>query len=434
MLVSGQIISDSVTIGNWKFYKIEKNGANSIQVDMTQLSSDVDLYVRKQYAPSDSEGGFDCRPYKGGTTSEYCSVLFDTSNVIHIGVHGWSSGSFKLKASLVGGDVSNDDCLFKSSMLLESVEDIPCLMREKGWELASELMDYWFSGSGNNFNMELSQISNISEETANAIDDWEEKANNYSLLNQGMWEHLITELKNTPNNSGGMVLPDGGEFNHIQTEIPQADEGWMDLPDEQHKSSGMHWFESKGISEDILSEYGAAFGEGVLRLVANGEVIINNGHVTINVLEVGIYFRDSYDFIGGQFLGWWSYDSPYVSLLPTLPYPIWINNAAFRGFNESLGREGKHGDFRIFSNIKRIYTNESYYDYEIDANQGDPDIESFYNEYPSYFGEKSGGNYSCYSSYTCQDFANGKIIAVHNQNKSLHYNTNGTWHLFRDNY
>jgi hypothetical protein len=362
-MTSGQTISDSVTNGDWKFYKIEKNGADSVQVDMTQLSSDVDLYVRKEYVPYNSEGGYDCSPYEGGTTSEHCSVSFNTSSVIHIGVYGWSSGSFKLKTTLVGDDISNNDCLSKSSMLLESVEDIPCLMRQKGWDLASELMDYWFSGSGNNLNLQLSEITDISEKSSSAIKDWEDKANNNSLLNQGMWERLIEELKRTPNSSGGTVIPDGGEFNHIQTEIPQTNEGWKDLPSEQQ--SNMHWFESQGIKEDALSAYGAAFGEGVLRLVANGEVVLNNGNVTINVLEVGIYFRDSYDFIGGQFLGWWSYDSPYVGLLPTLAYPLWINNAAFRGYNESLGKQGNHGDFRVFSNIKRIYTNESYYDYEI---------------------------------------------------------------------
>lgn len=70
-----------------------------------------------------------------------------------------------------------------------------------------------------------------------------------------------------------------------------------------------------------------------------------------------------------------------------------------------------------------------------ETNQNDPDIEYFYNQYPNYFGAKSGGNYSCYySAYTCQDFSNGKKIAVYDQNKSLYWYTDGSWHTWRNNY
>lgn len=428
ILTSGQTISDSVTEGNWRFYKIEKNGADSIQVDMIQLSSDVDLYVRKEYVPYDSEGGYDCRPYKGGITSEYCSVSFGTSSVIHIGVHGWSSGSFKIKATLVGDNARNDECLSKSSLLLESVEDIPCLMRKKDWELAARLMDYWFIGTGKNFTVTLNEITEISEKTLNAINDFEEKANNENLFTQRRWDDLIIELKNTKNVSGQKILEYGGEFNFIQNEIPSTNEGWRSVDEgENSEQKTMHWFAEKTISEDYLSEYGGAFGRGLLRLVANGEVIVNNGNVTINVLEVGIYFKDSYDFIGGQFLGWWSYDYPYVGLLPTLLYPLSVNNAAFRGYNERLGKDGDHGDFRIFSNIKRIYTNESYYDYEIEFQEQNQSIDMFISEYSGYFGSKSGGNYTCYTNYTCQNLTNGKKIAARISDNYLYYNYGEGW-------
>ncbi|MCI5135641.1 MAG: hypothetical protein D3920_11340 [Candidatus Electrothrix sp. AW2] len=67
-----------------------------------------------------------------------------------------------------------------------------------------------------------------------------------------------------------------------------------------------------------------------------------------------------------------------------------------------------------------------------EINQNDQDIEYFYKEYPSYFGAKSGGNYSCFSAYTCQNFSNGKKIAVHDQKKSLYW-YDGSWHLWRNN-
>ena len=61
----------------------------------------------------------------------------------------------------------------------------------------------------------------------------------------------------------------------------------------------------------------------------------------------------------------------------------------------------------------------------------DADIEDFYNQYPSYFGEKKGSNYPCYTSYTCQDFHNGTKIAVHNQNRSLYYNNGSEWYFYQ---
>ena len=64
----------------------------------------------------------------------------------------------------------------------------------------------------------------------------------------------------------------------------------------------------------------------------------------------------------------------------------------------------------------------------------DVDIEYFYNKYKGYFGSKDGNNYSCYTSYTCQNFTTGKKIAVHNGNKSLHYNYGSGWITWRNNY
>ena len=71
---------------------------------------------------------------------------------------------------------------------------------------------------------------------------------------------------------------------------------------------------------------------------------------------------------------------------------------------------------------------------EVEVSDSDPDIEFFYNQYPGYFGDKLGSNYSCYFSYTCQNFSNGRKIAVHNQDKSLHYYTSSSWYIWRNNY
>jgi len=55
----------------WKYYYVDiPSGATSFIVDLYNLSKDADLYVRSSSKPSSSS--YNCRPYKGGTTSEEC--------------------------------------------------------------------------------------------------------------------------------------------------------------------------------------------------------------------------------------------------------------------------------------------------------------------------------------------------------------------------
>ena len=93
-----------------------------------------------------------------------------------------------------------------------------------------------------------------------------------------------------------------------------------------------------------LSEYRSAYAKAVLRLVANGEVIVNNGLATINVLEVGVYFRDTYDFIDedesdSQSLGCWSKKAPYIAAFKwQLENPkLCVYNNTFRQYNKNKG-------------------------------------------------------------------------------------------------
>jgi len=61
--------------------------------------------------------------------------------------------------------------------------------------------------------------------------------------------------------------------------------------------------------------------------------------VTVSIEEVGIYAKDSFDFEGDQFLGWWGYrDTEY-------------HNSDFREWR-AINNAG--GDFRIYSDIARI--------------------------------------------------------------------------------
>ena len=99
-LNSGQILSDSVLLDEWKYYKINTTSSDTrVSFDLTHLSDDVDMYVRKGSRPTLND--YDCRPFKEEKWSETCSLANFEANTWYVGIHGNKAGSFKIKA-LIG--------------------------------------------------------------------------------------------------------------------------------------------------------------------------------------------------------------------------------------------------------------------------------------------------------------------------------------------
>ncbi len=78
-LSNGITISGFVQQGNWRYYQITipSQGSNittnsAATIKLTNLSSDVDLYVSKEQEPNFIS--YDCRSYNGKTTDESCYV------------------------------------------------------------------------------------------------------------------------------------------------------------------------------------------------------------------------------------------------------------------------------------------------------------------------------------------------------------------------
>ena len=100
ILTSEQIRSDSVSLNEWKYYKITTNSLDKrISFDLTHLSDDVDMYIRKGAKPTLND--YDCRPFKQNKCSETCTSMNSESNTWYVGVYGNKAGSFKIKA-LIG--------------------------------------------------------------------------------------------------------------------------------------------------------------------------------------------------------------------------------------------------------------------------------------------------------------------------------------------
>lgn len=83
--------SGSLEEGSWDYFEV----TGATQVQLSELSADLDLYVNRAGIPTDSE--YDCRPFSSSTTEESCSL--NPQGTTFIGVNGFSGGTYSLIAT-----------------------------------------------------------------------------------------------------------------------------------------------------------------------------------------------------------------------------------------------------------------------------------------------------------------------------------------------
>ena len=224
-------------------------------------------------------------------------------------------------------------------------EIIPDIMRNKlGWDTAAYLMEHWLypdtveyddpdTDEHNVYNKDVYYTNAYLtkyDSILNMFYKLTKLAKENKLFNK-VEEYLAEGLKRTPNDNGLPVIPYGGSFNHIEMELDSAGDVWHEA---DWDTSHMFYSVQKNICNtlecqlDLLEkqdEYVGAFGSSSVRVVASGQVDIDNNIAKITISKAGLYFRDSYDFNSGgngdvseeQFLGCWSAEEePYVSWNP----------------------------------------------------------------------------------------------------------------------
>ena len=94
---------------------------------------------------------------------------------------------------------------------------------------------------------------------------------------------------------------------------------------------------------DPLDDMLAALGRFNLRMAVSGYVKEKCAFIT----SVGVYVRDSYDFVGDQSLGYWNSQTNYAG--KNFLRGDKVSNASFR---EYTAKTGKGADFLVDSDIK----------------------------------------------------------------------------------
>ncbi len=99
LLISGEPEEGSVAPGEWVYYRISSSDTDTkLEVTLTNLSNDVDLYVRAGVIPTLNE--YDCRPYYTGTSEETCTLTNIGAQTWYIGIRGYEAGSYTITAEL----------------------------------------------------------------------------------------------------------------------------------------------------------------------------------------------------------------------------------------------------------------------------------------------------------------------------------------------
>ena len=115
-LQSGVSSSGLVPQSVWRYFKIAAaEDTTSVTVELSGLTADSDLYVRRGAKPTGHTGNggiYDCESILGGNSSERCVVENTTAGDWYIGVYGYQASPFTINATLTKEDVgggSNDN-------------------------------------------------------------------------------------------------------------------------------------------------------------------------------------------------------------------------------------------------------------------------------------------------------------------------------------
>ena len=237
-----------------------------------------------------------------------------------------------------------------------SVTQIPAIMRHanNGFTKGADLMEEWFRRPANN--NPLTAVPSTTIITMSWVVGFTRAKQVYDkMIAEKMW--LTTNAKKLMGErlaAQGKLLPSPRPvdfFRPFTDPVPQLDADYI-----QEQIVGSNWDALTLPMDDLM----AALNRFKLRMVVSGSVrqaVIGNApRHEIQIREVGIYIRDSYDFNDdpswfkpSQPLGCWDPVSNTAGL--TSASGTCVNNADFRNWRAA---NGMGGDFLVFSDLEII--------------------------------------------------------------------------------
>ena len=114
-LQSGVPVNGSIVKNAMKHYKISATENKTLDVLLSQLSNDADLYVKVGSKPT--LNSYDCKSEESDQTNESCLLNITQDSDVFIGVYGFETANYQLKATLKSPEPP------KTSVVYEDAED-----------------------------------------------------------------------------------------------------------------------------------------------------------------------------------------------------------------------------------------------------------------------------------------------------------------------
>lgn len=227
-----------------------------------------------------------------------------------------------------------------------SVVDIPAIMRAQGWSIGAALLESWFSRPARI--APAYDAPDVSTVKMSWVLEFSRAKEVYDkLIRERIWQNAAArqEIAKMLRNRG-LLKTD------MCIDVPFGDFSLdpSQLDDDQINYRAVTM--GPGNALGSLDGMSAALGNFVFVVLVSGTVRSDgspDGH-RVAISRVGVYVRDSFDFNGTQFLGFWDRDDNSVSSINPLSGTS-VSNADFRRWRE---QNQKGGDFMIFSDLKII--------------------------------------------------------------------------------
>ena len=228
--------------------------------------------------------------------------------------------------------------------VVDELTKIPDFMDKLGWKVAAALMRKWFSGPAS-----TDRSKQVPDTGDIKIDSWvfrsEIAKQTYNqLVSDQVWANVKAQAELLERLRGSIAVATADiPFGDLSAPAPRVDRDYINFR-----------VVPAGAASAPLNDVFGALGNFTYHVAVEGVLQPKGNRIILK--KAGVYVFDSYDFTDdagawlSQPLGFWNFEKGQVSKFPGFGYH-YITNGTFQEWRK---RNGKGGDFWVYSDIKVI--------------------------------------------------------------------------------
>jgi hypothetical protein len=233
-----------------------------------------------------------------------------------------------------------------------TLTNIPRIMRSKGWVNGARLMETWFARPAATAPAYSAPVTSIitmdwalSYKRARSVYD--------QLMDDRIWANAAAQkVIAAMLRRQGKLGSTRQAFGDLSRSVELLDADYINYRAIGGSYSGSSYSYYYYYYSSGLDDMTAALGAFTFRVAVAGTVAPASGRAghEVTITQIGIYLRDSFDFNGDQFLGFWDDSDNSVSAVNWFS-GTGVSNSDFRKYRDDTGWGG---DFLVYSNVQSM--------------------------------------------------------------------------------